>query len=239
MEIRKRKLAVITGASTAIGVEFTRLYAQDNFDLVIAANEPMIQSAAQELGEMGVRCRAVQCDLTTPAHTSQLIAAIAGRPVDTLLAIARLGFGKDFAERKLDEALQDIQSSIDGTVRLVFEVAQGMRRRGRGHIIIIGSVAELMPGIFEAVYNCSKAFLDSFSVALNNELKDAGVTVACLMPSATGSGEKASPSHPPKIDPDRPKKGNLKLVVGGRNAVGAGNRLHAALRGVKLSKFTQ
>jgi short-subunit dehydrogenase len=217
MDTPRRQLAVITGASTVIGLEFARLYAQDNFDLVIAANEPMIQSAARELGEMGVRCNAVQCDLTTPAHTRQLTAAIAGRPIDALLAIAGLGFGKDFAERRLDEALQDIQTSIDGTVRLVFEVAQGMRRRGKGHIIIIGSVAELMPGIFEAVYNCSKAFLDSFAVALGNELKDAGVTVTCLMPSATGSGAKPCAAH----------------VI-----VGAGNRLHAALHGVESRKFT-
>ena len=232
MDTPKRRLAVITGASTAIGLEFARLYAQDNFDLVIAADEPMIQSAARELGEMGVRCKAVQCDLTAPAHSSQLTAAIGGRPIDALLAIAGLGFGKDFAERQLEEALTDIQTSIDGTVRLVFEVARGMRRRGKGRIIIIGSIAELVPGIFEAVYNCSKAFLDSFSLALSNELKDAGVTVTCLMPAATSRSDKAYAVHVEKIERDRVKRSHLKLVVG------AGNRLHAALQGVKSRKFT-
>jgi short-subunit dehydrogenase len=225
MDNPEPQLAVITGASTEIGFEFARLYAQDNFDLIIAADEPMIHSAARELGEMGVRCKAVQCDLTTPAHVRQLTAAIADRPVDALLAIAGLGCGKAVPDREPDAALKDIQSKIDGMVRLVFEVARGMRRRGKGRIIIIGSIAGLMPDIFQAVYNCSKAFLDSFSEALSNELKDAGVTVTCLMPCATESDFFAAgrASHVAKVGVDAMKKDNLKVVVG------AGNRLHAAM----------
>jgi uncharacterized protein len=221
MDTPKRQLAVITGASTAIGLEFARLYAQDNFDLVIAADEPMIRSAARELDEMGVRCKAVQCGLTTPAHVTQLTTAIAGRPVDALLAIAGLGSGKALPGRKPDEALKDIQAKIDGLVRLIFEVARGMRRRGKGRIIIIGSIAGLMPDIFQAVYNCSKAFLDSFSDALSNELKDAGVTVTCLLASATESDVFAA------ADVLDTKVGSS---VEARAAhVGAGNRLHAVM----------
>jgi uncharacterized protein len=239
MDTPKRQLAVITGASTAMGLEFARLYAQDNFDLVIAADEPMIHSAVRELAETGVSCKAVQCDLAAPALPGELTAAIGGRPIDALLAIAGLGFRKDFAQRKLNDTLKDIQTSIDGTVRLVFEVAQEMRRRGKGHIIIVGSIAELMPDIFEAVYNCTKAFLESFAAALGNELKDAGVTVTCLMPRATGGGEMAYAPRMEHAGPGRVRKRHLKLVVSGGNRVGAGNRLHAAMHGAQSRKFTR
>jgi short-subunit dehydrogenase len=223
MDNPERQLAVITGASTPIGLEFARLYAEDKFDLIITGAEPMIHRAAWELGELGVNCDAVQCDLATPAYGNQLAAAIAGRPVDALLAIVGLGFGKDSADGKLEERFEDIQANIDGTVRLVFAVAREMRQRGKGHITIIGSLAELVPGIAEAVYYCSKAFLDSFAVALANELKDSGVTVTCLMPGAARSGERGRAPQVAKPAPDRIKRGNLKLVVG------AGNRLHAVM----------
>jgi short-subunit dehydrogenase len=223
MDNHEPQLAVITGASTAIGFEFARLYAQDRFDLIIAADEPMIHSAARELGGMGVRCKAVQCDLATPTHVSQLNTAIAGRPVDALLAVAGLGSGNARPDREPHEALKDIQAKIDGMVRLVFEVARGMRRRGKGRIIIIGSTAGLMPDIFQAVYNCSKAFLDSFSNALSNELKDAGVTVTCLMAGAAES------DFSPEADVLDSK---VDRSVKARAAqVGAGNRLHAVMHG--------
>jgi short-subunit dehydrogenase len=231
MDTPESQLAVITGASTAIGFEFARLYAQDRFDLIIAADEPTIHSAARELGEMGVRCKAVQCGLATPAHVSQLTSAIAGRPVDALLAVAGLGSGKALPDRGPDAALRDIQAKIDGMVRLIFEVARGMRRRGKGRIVIIGSTAGLMPDIFQAVYNCSKAFLDSFSDALSNELKDAGVTVTCLMAGATES------DFYPGADVPDTKLGSR--VAGRASPVGAGNRLHAVMHGVESRKFTQ
>jgi uncharacterized protein len=223
MDTPARQLAVITGASTPIGLEFARLYAEDRFDLIITGAAPMIHRAAWELGEMGVNCDAVQCGVATPADNNQLAAAIAGRPVDALLAIVGLGFETDRVDKNLSARFEDVQANIDGTVRLVFEVARNMRRRGKGHITIVGSLAELMPGIAEAVYYCSKAFLDSFAVALGNELKDSGVTVTCLMPGVTRSdaGERAAPVAKPAGE--RHKRGNLKLVVG------AGNRLHAVM----------
>ena len=109
----------------------------------------------------------------------------AGRPVDALLANAGRGLGNAFLDQDLNEALRVIHTNIDGTIRLIHDVAKRMRDRGQGRILITGSIAGLMPGTFQAVYNGSKAFLDSFSVAFNNELKDSGVTVTCLMPGAT------------------------------------------------------
>jgi uncharacterized protein len=232
------QLAVVTGASTGIGLELARLCAQQRWDLIIAADEPLIENAARELSATGVNCTAVQCDLATAEGVGQLTSAIkaSGRPVDALLANAGRGLGKGFLDQDLNEALKVIHTNIDGTVRLIYEVANGMRARGQGRILITGSIAGLMPGTFQAVYNGSKAFLDSFSVALSNELKDTGITVTCLMPGATetdfferadmadtkvGSGEKAHASDVAKTGFDAMMKGELKVVAGFSNKMRA------------------
>ena len=232
------QLAVVTGASTGIGLELARLCAQQRWDLIIAADEPLIEHAARELTQSGIRCTAVQCDLATAEGVAKLTAAIkaTGRPVDSLLANAGRGLGKAFLDQDLDEALKVIHTNIDGTVRLIYAVANDMRSRGQGRILITGSIAGLMPGTFQAVYNGSKAFLDSFSVALSNEFKDTGITVTCLMPGATetdfferadmqdtkvGSGEKAHASDVAKTGFDAMMKGELKVVAGFANKVRA------------------
>lgn len=129
-----------------------------------------------------------------------------------------------------------IHTNIDGTVRLIYGVARSMRARGQGRILITGSIAGLMPGTFQAVYNGSKAFLDSFSVALSNELKDTGVSFTCLMPGATetdfferadmadtkvGGDEKAHASDVAKTGFDAMMKGELKVVAGFANKLRA------------------
>jgi short-subunit dehydrogenase len=230
------KLAVVTGASTGIGLELARLCAVDGYELIIAADEPRIGEAARELSELGVTCRPVQCDLASAEGVKQLTDAIGDRPVDALFANAGRGLGKAFLDQELEQALSVIHTNIDGTVRLIFEVGRRMRTRGQGRILITGSIAGLMPGTFQAVYNGSKAFLDSFSVALSNELKDSGVTVTCLMPGATetdffdradmldtkvGSGEKANAAEVAKTGFEAMMKGELKVVAGFANKVRA------------------
>lgn len=234
------QLAVVTGASTGIGLELARLCAQQHWDLIIAADEPLIENAARELSATGITCTPVQCDLATAEGVAQLTDTIrgTGRGVDALLANAGRGLGKAFLDQDLDEALRVIHTNIDGTVRLIYEVAKQMRERGQGRILITGSIAGLMPGTFQAVYNGSKAFLDSFSVALSNELKDTGVTVTCLMPGATetdfferadmadtkvGSGEKAHASDVAETGFKAMMKGELKVVAG------FGNKMRAAM----------
>jgi uncharacterized protein len=95
------------------------------------------------------------------------------------------GLGKGFLDQNFDDVLQVINTNITGTVYLIQKVGREMRERGRGRILITGSIAGFVPGTYQAVYNASKAFLDSFSFALRAELKDTGVTVTCLMPGAT------------------------------------------------------
>jgi short-subunit dehydrogenase len=180
-----RKLAVVTGASTGIGLELARQCAQHGFDLMIAANEPEIEQAANGLRGDGVTVESVQADLATLAGIDQFYARINGRPVDALLANAGRGLGKAFLDQNFDAIRYVIDTNVTGTTYLIHKVGRDMRARGKGRILIVGSVAGYIPGSYQAIYNGTKAFLDSFSYALREEMKDSGVTVTCLMPGAT------------------------------------------------------
>ena len=94
-----------------------------------------------------------------------------------MLANAGRGLGKAFLDQNFDEIRYVIDTNVTGTVYLIHKVGRDMRGRGEGRILITGSIAGYVPGAYQAVYNGSKAFLDSFSYALREELKDSGVTV--------------------------------------------------------------
>jgi short-subunit dehydrogenase len=179
------QLAVVTGASTGIGLELARCCAEAGFDLVIAADEPEIETAAASLRGIGVRVDAVQTNLGTIEGVDRLWAATLGRPVDALLANAGRGLGHAFLDQDFRRVRAVIDTNVTGTVYLIHKIGNDMRNRNSGRILITGSIAGFIPGSFQAVYNGSKAFLNSFSFALREELKDTRVTVTCLMPSAT------------------------------------------------------
>lgn len=184
MNAVNRPLAVISGASSGIGLELARECARNGFDLVIAADRPL-GAATSELEALGARVlAAVEADLATRGGLDKLIGAI-DRPVDALLANAGHGLGGAFLDQPVDEIEHVIDTNITGTLYLIHRIGKGMLARHGGRILIVGSIAGFMPGTFQAVYNGTKAFVDSFSWALRAELKDSGVTVTCLMPGAT------------------------------------------------------
>jgi short-subunit dehydrogenase len=180
-----RPLAVVTGASSGIGYHLAEFAAKNSFDLVVVADEPAITRAAEHFKTFGGRVDSLQADLSTIEGVDKLYSAIGGRPVTALLANAGRGLGKGFLDQQFDEVLEVVNTNITGTIYLIHKVGRDMRAAGNGKILITGSIAGFMPGAFQAVYNASKAFLDSFAAALRNELKDSGVTVTCLMPGAT------------------------------------------------------
>jgi short-subunit dehydrogenase len=128
---------------------------------------------------------ALELDLAELGNVDRLYAATEGRPVAALLANAGHGLGHAFLDQEFDEVRHVIDTNITGTIYLIQRVGRDMRARGEGRILITGSIAGFMPGTYHAVYNGTKAFVDSFSFALRAELKDSGVTVTCLMPGAT------------------------------------------------------
>jgi short-subunit dehydrogenase len=179
------QFAVVTGASTGIGLELARCCAEKGFDLLIAADEPEIDRAAAALRASGVSVETVQADLATSEGVDKLYAAIRGRPVDALLANAGRGLGRAFLDQNISEVKRVIDTNVTGTVELLHKIGNDMRKRNAGRILITGSIAGFTPGSFQAIYNATKAFLNSFSFALREELKDTKITVTCLMPGAT------------------------------------------------------
>lgn len=231
-----RPLAVVTGASTGIGLELARCCAENGFDLLIAADEPQIDDAATQLRAAGASVEAVQADLATSEGVGKLYAAIGSRPVEALLANAGRGLGRGFLDQDFDAIKRVVDTNINGTVELLHKVARDMRVRGRGRILITGSIAGFMPGSYQAAYNASKAFLDSFSFALRNELEDSGVTVTCLMPGATdtklferagmldtkvGTMKKDDPAQVARLGFEAMMKGSGDVVTGLKNKLQA------------------
>ena len=227
-------LAVVTGASSGIGLELARCCAEDGFELLICSDTGEIEQAAAELRVSQPRIETVQADLATEAGVERLVAAIGERPVEALLANAGIGLGDAFLDQDLDRALRIVDVNVSGTIALIHSVGRRMRAAGRGRILITGSIAGFIPGSFQAVYNGSKAFLDSFSVALRNELKESGVTVTCLMPGATetdffeaadmldtkvGQAEKADPADVARSGYRAMMKGESGVVTGFMNKV--------------------
>jgi short-subunit dehydrogenase len=185
MASQMRKFAIVTGASSGIGFELAKICLSNEYDVLIAADELEIEQAAATLRQGFGTVEAVQADLSGLEGVDLLYAAAKGRPVDALLANAGRGLGRAFLDQDPDAWRRVVDTNITGTLLLVQKVGRDMLRSGAGRILITGSIAGFMPGTYQAVYNGTKAFLDSFSFALRHELKDSGVSVTCLMPGAT------------------------------------------------------
>lgn len=185
MSATARPFAIVTGASAGIGLELARQCRDNGFDLLIAADNPEIEQVAAGLRRDGATVDAVQADLSNPEGVEKLLAAAGTRRVDALLANAGRGLGRGFLDQDVDAWRKVVDTNVTGTLLLLHKVGRGMRETGAGRILITGSIAGFMPGTYQAVYNATKAFLDSFSFALRAELKGSGVTVTCLMPGAT------------------------------------------------------
>lgn len=177
-------LAIVTGASTGIGYHLADIAAQNGYDLIVCADEPSDEAAAA-FRKHGVEAEAVQADLATLAGVDKLCAAIRGRPIDVLMANAGRGLGRAFLDQDFGEVRRVIDTNVTGTLYLIQKVGRDMRARNAGKILITGSIAGFMPGSFQAVYNGTKAFIDSFAFALRNELKDTHVSITLLMPGPT------------------------------------------------------
>jgi short-subunit dehydrogenase len=247
MNATSRPLAVVTGASSGIGLELARRCLAHGHDLVLAADRGMDEAAAalQSVGGTA-RIRSLDVDLATQDGVDRLLALIGDEPVDALLANAGHGLGHAFLDQSFADIRGVIDTNVTGTLYLIHAIGPGMRARGRGRILITGSIAGLMPGSFQAVYNGSKAFIDSFAAALRNELKDSGVTVTCLMPGPTDTAffaragmldTKVGADDEAKADPADFAEVGFEAMMAGEADVVAGwkNKLQAAAAAVTPS----
>jgi short-subunit dehydrogenase len=230
----ERPFAIVTGASSGIGLELAKCCVAQGFDLLIAADREEIHAVADELRAKGASVESLQTDLASLEGVDQLYAAAQGRPIAALLANAGHGLGKAFLDQETSAWTHVVDTNVTGTLHLLHKVGREMRARGAGRILITGSIAGFMPGTYQAVYNATKAFIDSFSFALRAELKDSGVTVTCLMPGATetefferadmldtkvGSDKKQAADEVARIGFEAMMRGDGDVVAGWKNKV--------------------
>lgn len=240
-----KPFAVVTGASSGIGYELAKQFAQNGFDLLIAAEGPNINQAAQSLASMGANVESVQVDLATFNGVEALYAKIKsmGRPLEAIAINAGVGLGGDFArENDLNEEIRLINLNVISTVHLAKRVLKDMVARNNGRILFTSSIAARMPGSFQAVYNASKAFVQSFAEAIRNELKDTNITITALQPGPTETNffhraglDDTKVGTDKKDDPADVAKQGFAALMAGKDHVIAGSlktKVQGALSGV-------
>jgi short-subunit dehydrogenase len=232
---QNRPLAVVTGASSGIGFELARILAENGYDLVIAAEDAELADAERQLSQT-TSVEAVKVDLSTPQGVEDLYQRLssATRPVEVLALNAGIGAGGAFAtETPLDKELELIDLNVRSTVHLCKLVLGDMVGRDEGKILFTSSIASTMPGSFQAVYNASKSFVQSFAQAIRNELKDTGVTVTSLMPGPTETEfferagmEDTKIGAEEKDDPAEVARQGFEALMAGREKVVAGSTMN-------------
>lgn len=225
------KFAIMTGASTGIGFELASIAAEQGYDLLVVADEPLINAAAADFRRHGVTVESVEADLSTFEGVDRLLAAANGRRVDVLCANAGWSKGGAFIDLDPVDWRHAIDTNVTGTLYLLQNILRDMTAQGAGRVLVTGSIVGYIPGTFNAVYNASKAFIDNFTDALREELNDfdGDVTLTTLMPGATdteffaradmldtpvGKAEKTDPEKPARDGWDAMMKGEARIVSG-------------------------
>jgi short-subunit dehydrogenase len=223
--------AVVTGASSGIGLELARQFAEHGFDLLICAEDDELTSAADELATTGTQVETVRADLATAEGVEQLLTAIrvSGRPIDALALNAGVGNGGAFLDIPLADEQNLIALNVGSPVHLAKRLLPAMVARGSGKVLFTASVASTMPGPYYATYAASKAFVLSFAQAIRHELKDTGVTITALMPGPTDTEffDRADMGDTPvdgikKDDPAQVAQDGFEALMAGKDHVVGG-----------------
>jgi uncharacterized protein len=236
-----RPLALVTGASSGIGLSLARQFAEHGFDLIVAAEDDELQGATAELRSYGVEVTAVQGDLASPLDVDHLNQALraSGRPLAAAALNAGVGVSGPLLETELEGHLRVVDLNVRSTVHLAKLLVEEMVAQGEGRLLFTSSIAAVGPNPYQSTYGASKAFVQSFAMAIREELKDTGVTVTALMPGPTDTEffERADMLDTrigagPKDDPDDVARDGYEALMAGKASVVAGslkNRVQAEL----------
>lgn len=237
------QLAIVTGASTGIGFALAGQLAERGYDLIVVADEALIDAAARDFQQFGTQVESVQADLGTIEGVDTLLAAARGRQIDLLCANAGTGTGGAFLDQEVARWRHSIDTNVTGTVYLLQKVLRDMVARDDGKILVTGSIAGYIPGSFNAIYNATKAFIDNFTEALRNEIKDVeGVTLTTLMPGPTDTEffaradmlDTSVGQDEHKADPAKVAKDGLDALFDGKGHIvsGLSNKIQVLGSGV-------
>jgi short-subunit dehydrogenase len=212
-----------------------------NYDLIVAAEDGELGTAAEGLSRGGVEVVQVQADLATDAGVEKLVSEVEmlGRPLDVVCLNAGVGNAGPFIETPLEDDLRLIALNVTHVVHTAKRLLPAMVSRGQGRVLITSSIAALMPGPWYATYAASKAFLQSFAEAIRYELKDTGVTVTALLPGPTDTDffdraglEGTVADEGPKDNPSDVARDGIEAMFDGKDQVVAGswrNKVQALL----------
>jgi short-subunit dehydrogenase len=236
-----RPLAVVTGATAGIGHELARVFAQEGFDVVAAAEDGRVDGVVAELRGEGAEAHGVRVDLATAAGCEELVRVVEalGRPVDALALNAGVGVAGAFVETgTLEDQMRVIDLDVTAVVRLTHRLAPAMVARGEGRILVTSSIVAPVAAPYQATYSASKGFVQSFAHALREELRASGVTVTALRPGGTApehgerSGavqEETTVAEVRMDDPGQVARQGYEALVRGDDHVVAGRRTNAVL----------
>jgi short-subunit dehydrogenase len=182
-----RRAALVTGASSGIGAAFAQALAREQYDLVLVARRAdRLEELAKSLREARpVEVEVLPADLTDAAGIARVVARIEESPPDLLVNNAGRGTFGSFADLDRERELDEIELNVSALVRLTHASLSGMLRRGHGAVINVSSMAGFQPMPFNATYGGTKAFVNSFTEALHEELRESGVRVQVLCPGFT------------------------------------------------------
>lgn len=183
-----QKYVLITGATSGIGYELARLFAQDKYNLVnVARSVEELQSCEAEFIDYGVEIISIAKDLSDREQVFELCEQVRskGIHIDILVNDAGQGLYGEFKDTDLERELATIDLNIGATVILTKHFLQAMVERNEGKILNLASIASKLPGPRQSVYHATKSFILSFSEALRSELSETNITVTALLPGVT------------------------------------------------------
>lgn len=241
------KTALITGASSGIGYEFTSLFAKDGYNLVLVArSEQQLMQLAQQLEDkFGISVRVIAKDLSNASAPEEISTELqqAGVTIDVLVNNAGFATYGMFAEIDLATELQEMQVNMVTLTHLTKLFLPDMLKKRWGKILNVASTAAFQPGPLMAVYYATKAYVLSFSEALADELRGTGVTVTTLCPGPTASGfqERAHVevtrlvSSKKIMDAARVARAGYRALIAGKTVVIPGLRNKILAEAVRFS----
>lgn len=231
-------LALVTGASSGIGLELAKLFVGDGYDIIVVAEQPELETIAAELDSTTETVQPVVADLRTESGVEVVARALVsdGRPLSAAALNAGIGHGGRFVDTDLAVHLDIVDLNVRGTVHLAKLVLDAMTRERAGKVLITSSVASTLPGPYQTVYNASKSFLQSFSDGLQAELSGTGVTLTSLMPGATDTDffrrarlDDSVMGRMPKDDPADVARAGYDAMQHGKRKVVAASLMSKAL----------